>query len=112
MRLNLTQCGDFTNREIALPYEVTSAEGDQLTLSVMQGDQDVQVVFRLIESDVMSFKSSASDDMDFYVWKRAETGDDDSSDADSSEESACSDDESGDSDASSEGDSESDVDEG
>ena len=63
-------------KEIKLPYSVTSSDAQSLTVSVNQGPQEVTVTFTLIDGEYMNFKSSGSDDMAYYVWKKeAETED-------------------------------------
>ena len=58
-------------KEMALPYTVKSSDANSVTVSAKQGTKEVTVVFTLIEATYMNFKSSGSDDMDYYVWKRA-----------------------------------------
>jgi hypothetical protein len=58
-------------KEMALPYSVTSSDTESVTVSIQQGPEEVAVAFTLIEGQCMNFKSSASDDMHFYVWKRS-----------------------------------------
>ena len=57
-------------KEIVLPYEVTSSNANSITVTVKSGTEEATVVFTLIDGAYMNLKSSASDDMDYYVWKK------------------------------------------
>lgn len=61
-------------KEIKLPFSVTASDADSVTVAVKQGDREVSVMFTLIEQTCMNFKSSGSDDMDYYVWQRVAEG--------------------------------------
>ena len=60
------------SREMNLPYRVKTASGDSATVSCSRGNKTFDVRFTLIEGKYMNFKSTASDDMDYYIWKRTE----------------------------------------
>lgn len=61
------------SREMALPFSVSAADEASLTLGVKQGDQEATIVLNLIDGEFLNFKSSGSDDMDYYIWRKAET---------------------------------------
>ncbi len=58
------------DRKNAVPYTVKSSDGTKAALSCEAGGRHFDVVLTLREGYTMNFKSSGSDDMDFYVWKR------------------------------------------
>ena len=58
------------SKEIKVPYTVKSSDKTSITISAKQGSIDAAVVFTLIDGEYMSFKSSGSDDMAYYVWKK------------------------------------------
>jgi hypothetical protein len=58
------------DRKNAIPYTVKSGGGSKTTLSCTAGGRQFEVVVTLREGTTMNFKSSGSDDMDFYIWKR------------------------------------------
>ena len=60
------------SRETTLPYKVKAASGDSATVVFTHGDKTFDVYFTLIDGNYMNFKSTGSDDMDFYIWKRSE----------------------------------------
>ena len=57
-----------------VPYTIisTGAGGKSLTVTSQAGDKDVQVTFTLIDDKYMNFKSTGTDDMDYYIWQPAE----------------------------------------
>jgi hypothetical protein len=57
-------------REVKMPYTVTSSDARSVTAGVSQGSQEITLTFILIDGEYMNFKSSGSDDMAYYVWKR------------------------------------------
>ncbi|MHC9538017.1 MAG: hypothetical protein AB9903_00710 [Vulcanimicrobiota bacterium] len=54
----------------AIPYKVKSREGSKTILSCKAPQKDFEVVVTIRKGGLMNFKSSASDDMDYYIWKR------------------------------------------
>lgn len=56
--------------EVTFPYSIKSSDSTSVTVSMKQGSNEATVVFTLIRGKYMNFKSSASDDMDYYVWKK------------------------------------------
>ncbi|MCZ6875952.1 MAG: hypothetical protein O7G88_20885 [bacterium] len=58
------------SREMNLPYRVKAASGNSATVVCSRGDKTFDVRFTLIDGKYMNFKSAASDDMDYYIWKR------------------------------------------
>ncbi len=56
------------------PYTITSTgdDGKSLTVTSQAGDKEVQVTFTLIDDKYMNFKSTGTDDMDYYIWQPAE----------------------------------------
>ena len=61
-------------KEIKLPYTATSADADSASVVVKQGENEATITFTLIDNTYMNFKSSGSDDMDYYVWQRTAEG--------------------------------------
>lgn len=60
------------SKEISIPYKVKTASGNSATVACSHGDKTFDVRFTLIDGNYMNFKSSASDDMHYYIWKRSE----------------------------------------
>jgi len=56
----------------ALPYEFKSADPNSVTVTVHNGDEQANLVFSWVDEGRMNFKSSVSDDMNYYVWLRTE----------------------------------------
>lgn len=59
-------------KEMKMPFTVKSSDDQSVTVSVKQGDQEATIKFTLIDGAFMNFNSSGSDDMDYYIWKKAE----------------------------------------
>jgi len=57
-----------------VPYTITSTDtaGKSLTAASQAGDKEVQIIFTLIDDKYMNFKSTGSDDMNYYIWQPAE----------------------------------------
>lgn len=73
MKIELTSSEMIYRRgtkEVAIPFGVSASDGTTVTVTAKQGEVEVTVVFTRLEEDGMSFKSSATDDMDYYVWRR------------------------------------------
>ncbi len=62
------------DNERRVPYTVTSTGpgGKSLTATSQAGDKEVQIAFTLIDDKYMNFKSTGTDDMDYYIWQPAE----------------------------------------
>ncbi len=62
------------DNEQAAPYTITSTgdDGKSLTVTSQAGDKEVQITFTLIDDKYMNFKSTGTDDMDYYIWQPAE----------------------------------------
>ena len=58
------------SKEVKVPYSVKSADKHSVTISVKQDSIEATVIFTLIDGEYMRFKSSGSDDMAYYVWKK------------------------------------------
>ena len=58
-------------KEIKFPYTVKSSDAESVTISIAQEAAEITVVFTLVDEAYMGFKSSASDDMHYYVWAKA-----------------------------------------
>ena len=58
-------------KDIAHPYSVKSSDENSVTITVKQEANEITIAFTLIDGEYMSFKSSASDDMNYYVWKKS-----------------------------------------
>jgi len=61
----------FGATEAAFRYSVTSADDTSVTVALAQGSNETSVVFTLVDDLFMNFKSSGSDDMDYYIWMKA-----------------------------------------
>jgi len=61
---------------LALPYTVASTNPAEKTMTITLETQDseAQVTFHLIDDKYMNFKSTGSDDLDYYIWERAPAG--------------------------------------
>ena len=57
-------------KEVVIPYTVKSSDHTSVTVTIKQGPEEATAVFTLIDGNYMNFKSSASDDMHYYVWKK------------------------------------------
>ena len=62
------------DNEPPVPYTVTSTGtgGKSLTATSQVGDKEVQIIFTLIDDKYMNFKSTGTDDMNYYIWQSAE----------------------------------------
>ena len=60
-------------KEMSLAYTVSESSDTKAILNVPVQDQEVSMTLTLIDEEFMNFKSSGSDDMDFYVWMRSPT---------------------------------------
>ena len=62
------------DNERVVPYTVTStgAGGKSLIATSQAGDKEVQITFTLINDKYMNFKSTGTDDMNYYIWQPAE----------------------------------------
>lgn len=81
MKLEITSDKMISSKdgqEQALAYTVTStsADGKTLTATSPAGEEEVQITFTLVDDDYMNFKSTGSDDKDYYIWKRAAQSED------------------------------------
>jgi hypothetical protein len=54
------------------PYTITAQNASTLTTKSQQDGKDVIVTFTLVDKKYMTFKSSASNEMDRYVWTRSD----------------------------------------
>ena len=57
-------------RQMKAPFTIKSADKKSVTVVIKQGEQQITVIFTLLDKKYMNFKSSGSDDMDYYVWKK------------------------------------------
>ncbi len=55
-----------------MAFEVDSIDGDTVVLKLIVPDQEVCLTFTLMADQKMNFKSSGSDDMDYYIWHKTE----------------------------------------
>jgi len=64
------------DRKTAQPYKVKSRDDSagKMTATSEAGGQKVEIAFTLIDGKYMNFKSSGTDDMDYYVWEREAEG--------------------------------------
>ncbi len=64
----------MNDNERPVPYTVTSTGtgGKSLTATSQAGDKEVQIIFTLIDDKYMNFKSTGTDDMNYYIWQPAE----------------------------------------
>jgi hypothetical protein len=51
---------------------VESASATDAVLGFKMGQREGKLTFKLVDNKFMNFKSSVSDDMNFYIWKKAE----------------------------------------
>ena len=75
MKLEITSATMIYSKdqqEQVVAYTITStgADGKTLTATSPAGEEEVQITFTLVDGDYMNFKSTGSDDMDYYIWKR------------------------------------------
>lgn len=63
-------------KKISHQYTVKSRDdkGVSMTVTSKVGDKEIEIVFRLIEGEYMNFKSTGSDDMDYYIWEPESAG--------------------------------------
>ncbi len=59
-------------KAVAVPYTVSASDMTSVTVAVKQGAMEATLIFTQVDADTMRFTSSATDDMDYYVWKRAQ----------------------------------------
>jgi len=57
-------------RKNEVPYQVKSVEGNVVVAEMDARGQKVTLTFTFQSDDRMMYKSSATDDMDYYVWTR------------------------------------------
>ena len=55
---------------IELPYEIVSSTKDKIIVSMEVEKEKVEVTFSILNKNLIMFSSSATDDMDYMVWKR------------------------------------------
>jgi len=48
------------------------SKADQVVATFQAGDMSIELTFHFIDEDHMRYTSSATDDMDYYIWKRSE----------------------------------------
>lgn len=58
-------------KKMSIPYTIKSSDNTSLTLAVKQGPTEATIILTLRDENHMNFTSSASDDMDYYVWERS-----------------------------------------
>ena len=56
-----------------LPVTLAKSEDKRWIFEGLAGEQTVTLTVSLNEAGNMNIRSSATDDMDYYLWKRAET---------------------------------------
>jgi len=61
---------EMGNSKVNVAYEIDIVEGNKIITNTRVEDEDVKLTFKFIGNDLMMFTSDATDDMDFYVWKR------------------------------------------
>jgi len=59
-------------KEIKVPYTVTQSTKTKMVAQTSIQDKQVTITFTLIDGEWMNMKSSGTDDMDYYIWQRAE----------------------------------------
>ncbi len=73
MKLKITD-SDFiylvSNKENKTPYEFMSSTDESISLSMKIGSKETSVTLTLLNGNYMAYKSAATDDMDYYVWKK------------------------------------------
>jgi len=58
------------NSKVSVAYEIDSVDGDIIVTKSTIDGEEVKLSFKLLGMDMMMFSSDATDDMDFYIWKR------------------------------------------
>ena len=53
------------------PCTITDVDKDNVTLQCESEGNVIELVVNIIDKNHMSFKSSATNDMDYYIWKRS-----------------------------------------
>lgn len=61
-------------KEQAYPYTVVKADASGAVLQTRLNEKDFTLTVRLIDGALMNFRSSGTDDMDYYIWKRVPSG--------------------------------------
>ncbi|MFC1887687.1 hypothetical protein ACFLYK_02650 [Candidatus Cloacimonadota bacterium] len=61
---------ELGREQVVIPYEVISASGDKIVMRTEIEEEMVEITFRIINKNMFMFSSSATDDMDYLVWKR------------------------------------------
>jgi hypothetical protein len=64
----LTEIG---NNRVIVPYTVESETGEKVIIRAQIEGEEVKLTFSILSNNLMMFTSDATDDMDYYVWKRA-----------------------------------------
>ncbi len=57
-----------------MPYIIKASSPNSFEAEMTQKGKNYILKFKLIEKKYLSFKSSGSHDMDFYIWKRSVAG--------------------------------------
>lgn len=58
------------DRSQSLAYHVESSANNQVVLTGSARGQAVTLTFTLMDGDVINMRSSATDDMDYFIWAR------------------------------------------
>jgi hypothetical protein len=59
------------SEEMSVPFRVERSTETSAVLVLSQGGKDFTLTLSLREGKYMNVKSTASDDLDYYIWKRA-----------------------------------------
>ena len=58
------------DKEKAFPWVLKSADEKSVTVEVENGQEKADMTFSLVGEKLLNIRNSASDDMDFYIWKK------------------------------------------
>jgi len=61
---------EMGSNSVSIPYLIESTSEDQLIANANIEGENVTLTFTILSKNLMMFSSDATDDMDFYVWKR------------------------------------------
>ena len=59
-------------REESLPFVVESATPTNAVLAVKMGQREARLTLTLVDKKYLNVKSSVSDDLTYYIWKKSE----------------------------------------
>jgi hypothetical protein len=66
---------EMGKKKATLPYTIVQSSDESAVLSTRAKDKDFTLSLQLIDGKFLKLKSSDTDDMDLYVWKREASAD-------------------------------------